>query len=65
MFQSIMSSLFRNSHVGIVVFDITKKKSFEECEYWINIYRKYVGNETKEIIYLIGNKNDLLKKNML
>ena len=62
LFQSLMSSYIRNSRVGIVVFDITNKKSFEECEQWINIYRQYVGNETKELIYLVGNKIDLPKK---
>ena len=62
LFQSLMSSNIRNSHVGIIVFDITNKNSFEECEQWINIYRQYVGNETKELIYLVGNKIDLPKK---
>lgn len=62
LYQSIMSSNIRDSHVGIVVFDITNKKSFEECEYWINIYRQYAGNEAKELIYLVGNKIDLPKK---
>ena len=65
MFQSMMPSIIRNSHVAIVVFDITNKKSLEDCKYWIDIYRQYQSKETKELIYLIGNKIDLPKENQV
>ena len=65
MFQSIMSSFLRNSHVAIVVFDISNKKSLEECKYWIDIFRQNQSNKSKEFIYLIGNKIDLLKENQV
>ena len=59
LYQSLTSSYIRNSHVGIVVFDITKRKGFEECKNWINVYRQYQSREKKELIYLVGNKIDL------
>lgn len=37
IYQSLTSHYIRNSHVGIIVFDITNKKSFEECKYWIDL----------------------------
>ena len=62
IYQSLTSSYIRNSHVGIVVFDITNRKGFEECKNWIDIYRQYQSRETKELIYLVGNKIDLAEK---
>ena len=62
IYQSLTSSYIRNSHVGIVVFDITNRKGFEECKNWIDVYRQYQSRETKELIYLVGNKIDLAEK---
>lgn len=62
LYQSLTSSFIRNSHVGIVVFDITNRKGFEECKNWIDIYRQYQSEEKNELIYLVGNKIDLAEK---
>jgi len=62
LYQSLTSSFIRNSHVGIVVFDITNRKGFEECKNWIDIYRQYQSGEKNELIYLVGNKIDLAEK---
>ena len=49
--------LFEDVKGIIVVYDITKIKSFENCQSWINEIRQNIGNVIP--IMLIGNKKDL------
>ena len=56
-FRSLIPSYIRDSHVAVVVFDITNKASFESTTKWIADVRAQRGNDV--VIVLVGNKTDL------
>ena len=59
-FQSITKTYYRNAIGALLVYDITKKSSFEHIKNWLDSVRE---NSTKNIkIILIGNKTDLEDK---
>ncbi|KAK5773994.1 hypothetical protein RI543_004751 [Arxiozyma heterogenica] len=57
-FRSLIPSYIRDSRVAIVVYDITKKKSFEFIDKWIEDVRNERG-EDNVILCVVGNKSDL------
>ncbi|KAG0654797.1 Rab GTPase ypt6 [Maudiozyma exigua] len=57
-FRSLIPSYIRDSRVAIVVYDITKKKSFEFIDKWIEDVKNERGEENV-ILCIVGNKNDL------
>lgn len=56
-FRSLIPSYIRDSHVAVVVFDITNRESFESTAKWIADVRAQRGNDV--VIVLVGNKTDL------
>lgn len=57
-FRSLIPSYIRDSRVAIVVYDITKKKSFEFIDKWIEDVKNERGEENV-ILCIVGNKSDL------
>lgn len=57
-FRSLIPSYIRDSRVAIVVYDITKKKSFEYIDKWIEDVKNERGQENV-ILCIVGNKSDL------
>lgn len=55
-YRSALFNLYRNAAVGILVYAVNNKKSFENCEEWIKQMKEYGPSSNK--IFLIGNKND-------
>ena len=60
-YRSLAKMFFKDAAVALIVYDITSISSFVEIkEYWMNLVRE---NGPKQIImYLVGNKYDLLEK---
>ena len=60
-YRSLAKMFFKDAAVALLVYDITSKSSFIEIkDYWMNLVRE---NGPKQIImYLVGNKYDLLDK---
>ena len=56
-FRSLTRQYYRDCHGAIIVFDITKKKTFDYVFTWIQEIKNY-GNEDTVII-ILGNKSDL------
>ncbi|KAM3139288.1 hypothetical protein pb186bvf_008508 [Paramecium bursaria] len=56
-FRSITRSYYRGSIGALLVYDISRRESFQNAISWINEIRNY-GNE-KMVICLVGNKLDL------
>lgn len=56
-FRAITSSYYRGALGSILVYDITRRKSFENVEKWLWELREY-GNSDM-VIVLVGNKSDL------
>ena len=56
-FRSLTRQYYRDCHGAIIVFDITKKKTFDYVFTWIQEIKNY-GNEDT-VIMILGNKSDL------
>ena len=60
-FRSITKSYIKHSKIALIVYDITRKRTFEELNYWINAVKEV--NKDKEIIIgIAANKSDLYYK---
>ena len=55
-FRSLIPNYIRDSSVAIIVFDITNKQTFINCDKWVEDVRNERGNEA--VIVLVGNKID-------
>ena len=60
-FGPIINSYYRGVAGFVIVFDITKRKSFESINHWYNQIIEHSDNENMPIL-LIGNKSDLSSK---
>ena len=60
-YRSLSQLFFKDASVALIIYDITSKPSFEEIKnYWLNLVKE---NSPKNIIiYIIGNKYDLLDR---
>jgi len=56
-FRSLIPSYIRDAAVAVVVFDITKRGSFQGTRKWIDDVRNERGDQV--IVALVGNKADL------
>jgi len=56
-FRSLTSSYYRGTHGIILVYDVTKRKSFESITHWLNEVNLYSTN-SDVCMLLIGNKID-------
>nr|QKY15281.1 GTP-binding protein rab6 (rab6) [Polytomella parva] len=59
-FRSLIPSYIRDSSVAVVVYDISNRQSFLNTVRWIQEVRMERGNDV--IIFLVGNKTDLVDK---
>lgn len=55
-FRSLIPNYIRDSSVAVIVFDITNKQTFINCEKWVEDVKNERGNEA--VIVLVGNKID-------
>ena len=59
-FRSITTSYYKVPHGILVVYDITKRESFKNLNYWLSQIEQYSNNNILKL--LIGNKCDLESK---
>ena len=57
MYKSLVQGFYRNTSLALVVYDINKKKTFENTDVWIKDLRQ--NTEEGLPIFIAGNKNDL------
>ena len=58
----ITKSFFKRSNIVIFVYDITRRETFSELNYWINTSSQIL--EKEEVIFgIAANKSDLFFKN--
>jgi len=58
-FKSLRKLYLEGANAGMLVYDCTKKKTFDKLDGWIQDFKRARGNEP---FVLIGNKNDLNDK---
>ena len=60
-YRSLAKMFFKDAAVALIVYDITSKKSFDEIKkYWMNLVKE--NGPKKVIMYIVGNKYDLLEQ---
>ena len=59
-YRSIASMYYKDAKATIVVFDLTKKDSFEGAKWWIQDLKEKKGEDI--VIILTGNKADLIEE---
>ena len=59
-YKSITSTYYRGAKGAFIVYDITRKITFESIDKWIGDLKN--NGDENIIIYLVGNKNDLNDK---
>ena len=62
-FRSITTSYYKSSQGLILMYDITKRESFEGVENWIQNVNDSLGENNDYLIVLLGNKVDLVNAN--
>ena len=67
-YHSLAPMYYRNSHAVIIVYNLTDYKSYEKAQMWVteisNNY-KDCSSLTHPLIYLVGNKLDLIASNLM
>ncbi|KAI4333163.1 hypothetical protein L6164_018003 [Bauhinia variegata] len=56
-YQAITSAYYRGATGAMLVYDISKRRTFDDVEKWLNELRRYADNHVT--MMLIGNKTDL------
>ena len=56
-YRSITSAYYKGAHGALIVYDITRKDSFDSVEKWLSDLRN--NGEEKMVIMAIGNKSDM------
>merc|ERR1712170_315611 len=59
-FRSITRSYYRGAAGALLVYDITRRDTFEHLQSWLEDCRRYSNKDI--VIMLIGNKSDLSNK---
>ena len=62
-FRSITTSYYKSSQGLLLMYDITRKETFDNLENWILSIKDSLGEEEKYLIVLVGNKVDLVNSN--
>eukprot|EP01095_Lingulamoeba_sp_RSL-Kostka_P006774 TRINITY_DN2144_c0_g1_i1.p1 TRINITY_DN2144_c0_g1~~TRINITY_DN2144_c0_g1_i1.p1 ORF type:complete len:204 (+),score=48.25 TRINITY_DN2144_c0_g1_i1:58-669(+) len=55
-YRSIVTAYYRNSYGAIIVFDMTRRDSFQNANTWLQELKKHAGDQVRVI--LVGNKAD-------
>ena len=58
VYKSLITGLYRDSSLAIIVYSVTNRSSFQHIETWIKDLNKNSNNQNIKII-LVGNKSDL------
>jgi len=62
-FRTLTSSYYRGAQGVIMVYDVTRRDSFENLEQWLKEVKLYTPNNGEGVVkLLVGNKIDLDRK---
>ena len=58
-FKNIVKHYYKGANGVLLIYDITKRDTFEKLEFWLEDLKENSDNLNNLFIYLIGNNNDL------
>ncbi len=56
-FRTITTSYYRGAHAIVIVFDLTKRQTYEHIQKWMNDINRFAKENVLK--FIIGNKSDL------
>ena len=59
-FSACTNNFFKEATIAIIVYEIDKRKSFENIPNWVNLLKSNTQPDT--IIFIVGNKSDIEEK---
>jgi small GTP-binding protein len=59
-FRSISRLYYRGAHAGLLCYDITDEKSWEEMKGWLRELKAQCGEGEEVIIHVVGTKSDIV-----
>ena len=59
MFKDVVQAYYTKIFGGVIVYDVTRRQTFENVEKWVNDMWKHSGREEKVPVVLLANKIDL------
>ena len=62
-YRSITSAYYKGAHGALIVYDITRKDSFDSVEKWLSDLKN--NGEEKMVIMVIGNKCDMVNERVI
>lgn len=62
-FRSITTSYYKASHGLLLMYDLTKRETFDNINNWIDSIKDSLGDENNYLMFLLGNKVDLANAN--
>mmetsp|Transcript_12408 Transcript_12408/g.39246 ORF Transcript_12408/g.39246 Transcript_12408/m.39246 type:complete len:387 (-) Transcript_12408:2258-3418(-) len=62
-FRSITSSYYRGAHCALLVYDVTRRSTFDYLEGWLAETRQH--SDPNMVIVLVGNKIDLSRRRVV
>ena len=62
-FRSITKTYYSSSHGLLFIYDLTKRETFDNLDEWISGVKESLGSDNNYLIFLIGNKLDLVEEN--
>lgn len=63
-FRTITAAYYRGCDGILLVFDVTKRDSFESLDGWIEDIKRYTGGSAPVPLLLIGNKADITDRDV-
>ena len=58
-------NFFNGTHAAVIVYDATKKETFEKAKVWIEELKEYEEGGEKIAKFLVGNKIDLIDQSVV
>ena len=59
VFKDVVRAYYTKIFGGVLVYDVTRRQTFENVEKWLNDMRGHSGREEKVPVVLLANKIDL------
>ena len=59
VYRSLTSFYYKDANAAIIVYDVTKRKTFDEVQFWISEVKEKGQNDC--LILLVGNKCDCIQ----
>ena len=63
-YRSVNKIFMKKTQIGLIVYDITNRKSFQNLNYWLETL-KNSNKDSKVIIGILANKSDLFEERVI